>query len=346
MNGQLAPIIIPAILTDYPIIQKMWPFYVYDLSRECGFTKGWKCPIDPSFIPDDIIPYFNDVNKKSFLINVSDVLAGFIFINKLEVIPDIDFYLSEFFILAKFQNKGIGKIAAIELFNRLKGKWALGIIPENKKALTFWQKTIMAYTNGNFSEFFKTSEELKTDEHPEPHPMIMFSFDSTKQDQIIAENIVVRSAILADISLYVALSYNKRRAYEKAQPQFWKYAGAEAEISQTKWFEELLTDNDHIMLTAERNGKIVGFIIGRLISAPEVYNPGGLTLIIDDFCVEGIADWASTGHKLVQTIKTLSIMKGASQIIVVCGACDEPKRHLLKNMGLTVASQWYVGGVI
>lgn len=170
--------LVPATLVDYPTIQNLWPFYVYDLSRECGFIKGWESPTDRSFVPDDLMPYFNSPNKTPFLIKVGDELGGFALINKLEVMPEIDFFLSEFFILAKFQNKGIGRIAATALFNQLKGKWGLGIIPENKKALAFWQETVAAYTAGSFSECLKTSEELKTAEHPDPHPMIIFTFDA------------------------------------------------------------------------------------------------------------------------------------------------------------------------
>lgn len=89
------------------------------------------------------------------------------------------------------------------------------------------------------------------------------------------ENILIRLAETTDISSFVALSYKKRRAYEKVQPQFWKYAGPEAEKSQKQWFEELLRLDDHIMLAAVYKEKILGFIIGRLMSAPKVYNPGG-----------------------------------------------------------------------
>ena len=56
--------------------------------------------------------------------------------------PEVDFFLSEFFVLAQFQNKGIGTIAAIELFGHLQGIWALGVLPDNQKALKFWRKTI------------------------------------------------------------------------------------------------------------------------------------------------------------------------------------------------------------
>jgi hypothetical protein len=34
------------------------------------------------------------------------------------------------------------------------------------------------------------------------------------------------------------------------------------------------------------------------------------------------------------------------QILVVCGVHDEPKRGFLTNMGLAVASEWYVGTIV
>ena len=159
-------------------------------------------------------------------------------------------------------------------------------------------------------------------------------------------NIVISSAITTDIQAFVALSYKKRRSYEKAQPQFWKYAGDVAEESQSKWFKELLSRDDYIMLSTKNNGQIVGFIIGRLIPAPEVYNPGGLTLMVDDFCVKNEADWHSVGRKLIDEIKSKAAAKGAAQILVVCGAHDKAKRQFLKIIGLTTASEWYVGGIV
>jgi hypothetical protein len=151
-------------------------------------------------------------------------------------------------------------------------------------------------------------------------------------------DISIRPSQVNDISFMVEISYQKRRAYEKAQPIFWKYAGPDAEISQAKWFNELLIQGEYLMFTAIRHEKIVGFIIGKLIPAPEVYHPGGLTLMIDDCCVEDEAQWHLIGCKLIQEIKKISKIKGAAQILVVCGAHDEAKRSFLKSIGLTVAS--------
>lgn len=158
---------------------------------------------------------------------------------------------------------------------------------------------------------------------------------------------VVRTSQLTDISAMAALSKAKRLAYEKAQPHFWRYAGEEGDNTQIQWFTELLEDENHVMFTAESDTKeILGFIIGKLISAPEVYNPGGLTLMIDDFCVTSENLWQSVGHELIEETKAIAKVKGATQIVVVCGAHDYSKRKFLSEQNLQVASEWFVGGIV
>jgi ribosomal protein S18 acetylase RimI-like enzyme len=156
--------------------------------------------------------------------------------------------------------------------------------------------------------------------------------------------VIIRAALEQDTPQTVALSRIKRLDYAKAQPQFWKYAEG-AEDVQQKWFEELIIRDDHICLVAECDSDIVGFIIGRLVKAPEVYDSGGLTLMIDDFCVSSSNEWASVGRDLLGELQKLAKEKGASQTLVVCGAHDQNKREFLRGVGLDVASEWYVGGI-
>lgn len=152
----------------------------------------------------------------------------------------------------------------------------------------------------------------------------------------------VRSATKLDIEAMVSLSYLKRKAYEKAQAQFWAYAKG-AEKVQSDWFEELMARDDHILLVAEEEA-ITGFVIGRILPAPEVYDPGGLTLMIDDFCAND-NDWQNIGSILLSEIKELGKEKGASQVLVVSGAHDKEKLDFLLSKGLSCASHWYVGEI-
>ncbi len=164
---------------------------------------------------------------------------------------------------------------------------------------------------------------------------------------IFGNSISIRTSQLSDIDAMVLLSKAKRLAYEKAQPHFWHYAGQEGDNAQAKWFKELLEDKNHFMFTAEsETQEILGFIIGKLMPAPEVYNPGGLTLIIDDFCVQSENLWQSVGARLIAIVKAAAKDKGATQTVVVCGAHDHPKRKFLSEKNLSIASEWFVGGIV
>ncbi len=149
---------------------------------------------------------------------------------------------------------------------------------------------------------------------------------------------MIKKAKKSDISWMVNLSHSKRESYSKIQKHFWKMAENSDEI-QMKWFEELLEMQDIIALVAE-NQK--GFVIGKIITPPEVYD-AGLTLMIDDFCVAHEDLWLNIGHDLIDKIKKIAASRNIKQILVVCGAHDISKKSLLKQLGLNVASQWYVG---
>ncbi|MDX2050628.1 MAG: AAA family ATPase [Rickettsiaceae bacterium] len=206
---------------------------------------------------------------------------------------------------------------------------------------------------------------------------------SKNAQQVTVPQFAVRMSQLSDTLAMVSLSRAKRLAYEKAQATFWHYAEEEGDNTQRQWFKELLEDENHVMFTAAMNchprengdpaldsrlrgndkgrsgndkkgcgndreksgGDIVGFIIGRLMPAPEVYNPGGLTLMIDDFCVQSENLWESVGHELIEEAKAADKARGATQIVVVCGAHDLPKRKFLREQNLSIASEWYVGGI-
>lgn len=109
---------------------------------------------------------------------------------------------------------------------------------------------------------------------------------------------MIRQALKSDISWMVFLSNSKRKSYAEAQKQFWKMAENCDEI-QTKWFEELLETESVIALVDEEQK---GFVIGKIITPPEVYD-AGLTLMIDDFCVSDESSWTSTGKDLIDEIK-------------------------------------------
>lgn len=336
--------IIKATIDDYPRIQNMARFYVYDLSRDCGsISSDWAIPEDGLYECFDFKNYFEEPSRKAYLVKVYDEIAGFVLLNQATEDATNTWNMGEFFIIAKFQGQGIASRVAKEIWNMHPGKWEVSVIPNNKSALKFWEKAISAFTSGTFNKQIK--EVAYDDKAPR---RIIFEFDTQNSiHQNIVPQFIVRTSQVSDVDAMVSLSKAKRKLYEKAQSQFWRYAGDEGDKAQGEWFKELLENKNYVMFTAESDTQeILGFIIGKLMPAPEVYNPGGLTLMIDDFCVQSENLLQSVGHELIEEIKAAAKVKGATQILVVCGAHDHPKRKFLGEQNLSIASEWFVGGIV
>ena len=148
---------------------------------------------------------------------------------------------------------------------------------------------------------------------------------------------MIQKAKKSDIPWMVSLSHNKRKNYAEAQKQFWKMAKNSDDVQQ-KWFEELLEQQDVIALVSDDKK---GFVIGKIITPPEVYD-AGLTLMIDDFCVAEEGLWTSIGRDLIAEIKKIAAGQEVGQILVVSGAHDLAKNNFLREMNLSVASNWFV----
>ncbi len=170
--------ILPATLKDYPIIQNMARFYVYDLSRECGFiSEDWACPLDGLYESSDFKCYFEDPSRRVYLIKVKHELAGFVLLNQEGSSPKTDWNMGEFFILAKFQGKGIAQYVAHQLWGMHPGIWEVSVIPENIKALNFWRQAVSKVTHGNYEE--KICQVTYDTQQPNRH---ILRFSSKKID--------------------------------------------------------------------------------------------------------------------------------------------------------------------
>ncbi|MBA2711585.1 MAG: GNAT family N-acetyltransferase [Tatlockia sp.] len=162
-----------ATINDYPAVQNMARFYVYDRTQ----YMGWECPETGLFECMDFKHYFEEPEKQAFLVRVNNELAGFVLLDKLKLIEKVDWNMGEFFILAKFQSIGMGSQVAREIFSRFPGKWSVAVMPENSGAVKFWRKIISEVSLGQFNEVSKTAEELITPDNPDPYAMIVFSFN-------------------------------------------------------------------------------------------------------------------------------------------------------------------------
>lgn len=324
-----------ACIENYKTIQNMARFYVYDLTRECGFISTvWDCPANGLYESFDFKIYFEDKTRKAYLIKIHDELAGFVLLNQAGTSLKTQWNMGEFFVLAKFQTKGIGRLVAHQVWQQHPGHWEVSVIPENKAALSFWRQIIGDYTLNNHTEIIK---QVNYDKDQPNRYVLSFDTEGNKKQADQASHI--RSASMNDIEQMTKLSYLKRKAYEKNEPQFWRHAD-NAEKAQHDWFTTLLSNEEYLLFVAERQNSVHGFIIGHIIKAPDVYAPTGLTLLIDDFCVKHNTEWRSIGMKLIDEVKTHAQEKNVSQLVVVCGKHDKCKLSFLQDNGLRVVSEW------
>jgi len=138
----------------------------------------------------------------------------------------------------------------------------------------------------------------------------------------------------------LALIEQRRLEYQEYQPRFWRRV-AKATAADRTHLDALLDDPSAILLVHDRDGVVDGVAIGKLEQAPPMYDPGGLTCIIDDFIVAAPELWTTVGVELVGAVARQARTRGAALAVVVCGHLDRQKRAMLALSGFSIFSEWY-----
>lgn len=154
----------------------------------------------------------------------------------------------------------------------------------------------------------------------------------------------IRWAQADDVPAMVALSERYRRQLATYEPVFWRPA-SDAVEAQTRYFLSVLPRPEVLALVYRAVDGLAGFVIATLQPAPPVYDPGGLTCLIDDFCVEEERYWPKAGAALLQEAMRCAKERGAVQVVVICPHRDQAKLTLLSAEGLSVASEWHTRAV-
>ncbi len=153
--GYPSPKLVIATQKDYSLIRDMSCFYMYDLSRYCANISGWEFKEGGKYRGFDPKKYFEEDDCKCYMIMVGKEVAGFILLNKVATSDYVDWNIAEFFIIAKFQNQGIGTKAAKELWKEHPGSWEISVLPENIPAKTFWKKVLKECAKKGYTESVK-----------------------------------------------------------------------------------------------------------------------------------------------------------------------------------------------
>lgn len=156
----------PILLAQKSVLVQMMELYSYDFSEfsgndlnECGYF-GY------SHIDD----YWNEKGRYPFFIRVDGALAGLVLVRsccQYNTLPN-PHNIAEFFVMKKYRGKGVGRTAAIRIFDLFPGGWEVSQWTNNLPARKFWGKVIAQYTKGNYKTF--TAEEANA---------VGFTFDNS-----------------------------------------------------------------------------------------------------------------------------------------------------------------------
>lgn len=148
------------------ILHSMWITYVQELSQyhdDLPKTPGLTSKQDDSCDPEGFLAEWWACPGKMFayFIYVREQPVGFALCTAPPLAyGDADTVLEEFFLSSPYRNKGIGRQAAIMLFEKLKGIWQLWVMQKNTPALIFWRRVLSQYTHGTFQERVRVASSV------------------------------------------------------------------------------------------------------------------------------------------------------------------------------------------
>lgn len=147
--------ILPALIADKSIIQRMLELYQYD------FSEFEDTDLDEHgyFGYPYLDYYWIEADRHPFLVRVDGKLAGFVLVNQYTYLPGSQYSISEFFILRKYRKHGIGRQAAFHVFSLFLGRWEIHQAEKNVTAQKFWRSVIGEYTKGNYTETASENED-------------------------------------------------------------------------------------------------------------------------------------------------------------------------------------------
>ncbi len=130
------------------VLRNLAQFYIYEFTK---FVPTIQLNDDGFFTPLPLDQYWSKDNKHPFFVKVDASLAGFVLVDTCTG-EDRVHSIAEFFIMRKYEGKGVGKRAAKQVFQLFPGKWRITQVEKNYPAQAFWRSVIAEYTKGEYTE--------------------------------------------------------------------------------------------------------------------------------------------------------------------------------------------------
>jgi predicted acetyltransferase len=124
-------------------LRHVYPFYLHDLSQ----FERQEYHLSPSghWEPDHLPYWLGHAFCHPFVLLSGTFPVGFAFIGQVPfpfMSEDVQFRLSEFFVLRAYRRSGIGRRAALAALASFAGSFELTVLEANAPALAFWRAVL------------------------------------------------------------------------------------------------------------------------------------------------------------------------------------------------------------
>jgi predicted acetyltransferase len=142
--------LVPAQPEDALRLRNLFQFYYYDFAAILGGSAGQ----EGCFGTPDLAAYWQDAWRYPLLVRAGEELAGFALVHQRSRITGDPgtWDVAEFFVLRHLRRRGVGTQAAVQMFDRFRGRWEVRQVRPNRAATDFWRTVISRYTRGQYSE--------------------------------------------------------------------------------------------------------------------------------------------------------------------------------------------------
>jgi predicted acetyltransferase len=158
-----------ATLSQAPLLANLLELYLHDLS---AVFPAIQLGADGRFGYPWLPLYWSEPKRRfPFLIREGSWVVGFALATRgSPASDDTDvFDVAEFFVIRQHRRSGVGRRAAILLWERLPGRWIVRASQGNPGAVPFWAAVVSEYTGG---------AAVRSQRQGNPHPIEVFSFQS------------------------------------------------------------------------------------------------------------------------------------------------------------------------
>jgi predicted acetyltransferase len=130
----------PALREHATILANLLELYAHDFSEFHSLDLG----ADGRFGYKSLSLYWSEPNRHPFLIRSDGKLAGLALVKRGSEISGNQtvWDMAEFFVLRGCRRRGIGMLAAQEVWRRFTGIWEIRVMQSNLLANLFWERAI------------------------------------------------------------------------------------------------------------------------------------------------------------------------------------------------------------